>query len=124
MGFHIHTMHPLELTQPLLDHTFPSGENIVKQYIDWLARNGQNYWEFNLLESIDLKRWPAYAKRFVDYSHSRGIMAGLDLSIHMIQQKAFMLTRSFPASFRNSKAQIRRNVDILSTAGWDVWNVE
>ncbi|HYC27186.1 MAG TPA: hypothetical protein VEB42_00200, partial [Chitinophagaceae bacterium] len=30
MGFHIHTMHPLELTQPLLDHTFPNGEEMIK----------------------------------------------------------------------------------------------
>ena len=76
MGFHLHTQHPLELTQPLLDVECEKGLSEVKEYIDWLARNGQNYFEFNLLEGIDHSEWPQYAREFVDYAHKRGILAG------------------------------------------------
>lgn len=123
-GFHLHTMHPLELTEQLLDHTYPNGLEDIKEYIDWLARNQQNYFEFNLLESIKIKEWVPYIKQAVDYMHERGIIAGLDLSLSMKQQKAFALYNSPPKSFRTKKKQIKRNVDLLCEADWDVWSVE
>lgn len=124
MGFHIHAMHPLELTEYLLDENMPNGKEEVKKYIDWLCRNGQNYFEFNLLSSIDLKTWTPYMKDIVDYAHSRGIICGADLSMHMIQQRAFQLYKKFPSSFRKKEAQISRNIDMLMQIPWDVWNVE
>ncbi len=123
-GFHLHTQHPLELTQPLSDVDFPNGLALIKEYIDWLARNQQNYFEFNLLESIDRKRWPAHAKEFVDYCHDRGVIAGVDISLHMVQQKAFMLWKGKPGSFRSKEKQIERNLEWLFQANWDVVNME
>ncbi len=123
-GFHLHTMHPIELTEALLDVNFSNGIQEIKIYIDWLARNQQNYFEFNLLESIDRKKWVSYIKEAVDYGKSRGIIMGVDLSLHMTQQKAFMLYRSFPKSFISKKKQIEKNVNYLSEAGFEVYNVE
>ncbi|MEX2588705.1 MAG: hypothetical protein WD334_00785 [Chitinophagales bacterium] len=123
-GFHLHTMHPLELTEALLDPDFPNAIEQVKEYIDWLARNGQNYFEFNLLKTISKRKWPAHAKQIVDYCHDRGIIAGVDISLHMIQQKAFMLYRNPPFSFRSKKKQIKRNLEWLFQADWDVVNME
>jgi len=123
-GFHLHTMHPIELTEALLDHDFPNGEAMIKEYIDWLARNGQNYFEFNLLNSVDLDKWIPYAKQFVDYGHERGVIMGLDLSLHMIQQKAFMLYKNIPASFKSKEKQVFQNLNVLAKAGWDVYNIE
>ena len=42
-GFHLHTMHPIELTEALLNLNHPNGLNEIKAYIDWLSRNQQNY---------------------------------------------------------------------------------
>lgn len=123
-GFHIHAQHPLELTEALMDCNYPDGVKLIKEYIDWLARNRQNYFEFNLLESIDRKHWPAYAKQFVDYGHERGIIMGVDLSLHMIQQKAFQLYRFPFKSFRTKQNQIRHNINMLCEAPWDAWAVE
>lgn len=124
MGFHLHTMHPIELTEALLDIHFPQGEKRIKEYIDWLARNRQNYMEFNLLESINRKQWPQYAAKWVEYMKDRDIIPGLDLSLHMKQQKAFQLYRLAPQSFRTKKNQIKRQINILSVADWKYWNVE
>jgi len=90
-GFHLHTMHPIELTEALLDPDFPDGLNLIKEYINWLARNGQNYFEFNLLRTVNLEAWVPYAKQFTDYAHQRGIIMGFEISLHMIQQRAFIL---------------------------------
>ena len=75
-GFHLHTQHPLELTEQLHNPDFPNAWQDVKEYIDWLVRNRQNYWEWCLLRTVDMEKWQPHAKRMVDYSHKRGIMAG------------------------------------------------
>jgi len=119
-GFHLHTQHPLELTEQLLDPTVPHALEDVKQYIDWLMRNGQNYFEFCLLNDVDNKLWPAHAKAFVDYAHSRGILASVDLSLHMIQQKSYQLYKS-PV---NEKKQVEKSLKWLLQADWDFLDVE
>jgi hypothetical protein len=123
-GFHLHTMHPIELTEALLNVNYPNGIQEIKTYIDWLARNQQNYFEFNLLESIDRKKWVNYIKEAVDYAKSRGIIMGIDISLHMTQQKAFMLYKNFPASFLSKEKQISKNIEYLAEAGFDVYSVE
>jgi len=119
-GFHLHTQHPLELTEQLLDPKAPNAIADVKQYIDWLVRNGQNYFEFCLLNDVDRTQWPAHAKVFVDYAHSRGILAGADISLHMIQQKTFQLYKG-PI---NQKKQIEKNLQWLLQADWDYLSME
>lgn len=124
IGFHVHAMHPLEITECLLDAKFSGGLACVKEYIDWLARNGQNYFEFNLLESIDRATWLPHAKAITDYAHQKGIFCGADLSLHMLQQKAFQLYKSPPASLKTKEKQLEQNAEWLIQAGFDVWNVE
>lgn len=119
-GFHLHTQHPLELTEQLHDGKIPNALNDIKEYINWLARNGQNYFEFCLLRSIDKKDWIQHAKAITDYVHQRGMMAAVDLSLHMIQQKTFQLY-SQPL---NKKKQIERNLKWLMQANWDFINME
>lgn len=123
-GFHLHTQHPIELTEQLHDGTIADAFTDVKQYIDWLVHNGQTYFEFCLLESIDRKKWIEHAKAIVDYGHQRGLLMGVDLSLHMIQQKTFQLYKNVPQSFRSKKKQIRKNLAWLTQAGWDVFNME
>lgn len=123
-GFHIHSQHPLELTEMLMDEKYPNALSWIKEYIDWLARNQQNYFDFNLLESIRIKKWPNFAAEFVEYGHSRGIIMGVDLSLHMVQQKSFMLYRNFPKSWRPKVNQVRLNTKRLFKADWDVWDME
>jgi hypothetical protein len=124
MGFHLHTQHPLELTQALLNEHFPGGEERVREYIDWLARNRQNYFEFCLLETINRKTWPTYAAKWVNYAKDRGIIPGLDLSLHMKQQVAYKLYRNPHRSFRTKENQIRKRINELTRADWKVFNME
>lgn len=124
IGFHVHAMHPLEITEALLNENTPNGIEEVKTYINWLCRNGQNYFEFNLLRSINLKTWIPYMNTIVEYAHQRGIICGADMSFHMIQQRAFQLYKNFPSSFKSKEKQILNNIELLMQIKWDVWNVE
>jgi hypothetical protein len=123
-GFHLHTMHPLELADPLFNPDLPGALDEVKEYIDWLARNEQNVFDFSLMEGIDRKKWIQHAAAFNEYARSRGILTSVDVSLHMIQQKSFQLYRNPPASFRSKRKQIVRNLNWLTRAGWDIINME
>ncbi|MBS1596387.1 MAG: hypothetical protein JST90_18895 [Bacteroidetes bacterium] len=119
-GFHLHTEHPIELTEQLMDGTQPHALEDVKEYLDWLVRNGQTYFEFCLLNDVDRDVWIKHAKAFVDYGHSRGLIMAADLSLHMIQQKTFQLYGG-PG---NKSKQIEKNLAWLLQADWDVFNME
>ncbi len=119
-GFHLHTQHPLELTEQLHDGKLPHAIDDVKEYINWLVRNGQNYFEFCLLENVDREEWPTHAKAIVNYCHKRGIIAAVDLSLHMIQQKTFQLYKGPMAK----QKQVEKNLNWLMQANWDFINME
>lgn len=119
-GFHLHTQHPIELTEPLLNPNYPNALEEVKTYINWLTRNGQNYFEFCLLNSIDRPLWIKHAQQICHYAHSRGIFIAVDVSLHMIQQKTFQL---YEEPLRK-KQQITQNLQWLMQAPWDFINME
>ncbi|MBI1288970.1 MAG: hypothetical protein GC178_15490 [Flavobacteriales bacterium] len=123
-GFHLHTQHPLELTEQLHNPDLPNAWPDVKEYIDWLVRNRQNYWEWCLLRTVDMDKWQPHAKRMVDYSHQRGLMIGIDVSLHMIQQRTFQLYKGWPKSWRSKEEQLKRSLADLYYAEWDFLNVE
>ena len=123
-GFHLHTQHPLELTEQLHNPDFPNAWVDVKEYIDWLVRNRQNYWEWCLLRTVDMEKWQPHAKRMVDYSHERGLMIGVDISLHMIQQRTFQLYKSWPKNWHSKEEQVKRSLADLFYANWDFLNVE
>ncbi|MDD2850881.1 MAG: hypothetical protein PHY09_03155 [Desulfuromonadaceae bacterium] len=117
-GFHLHSQHPIELTEQLCNPLYPNAFADVKNYIDWLARNGQNTFQFFLLREVDRKTWPEHARRIVDYAHSRGIRCGIQISLSMIQQQAFQaitLLRLYPSY----QQQVDDTLAWLFQAPWD-----
>ncbi len=122
-GFHLHTLHPIELTDQLHDPSRPGAFDDVKAYLDWLARNGQNTFQFFLLRGVNRTTWPAHARRIVAYAHSRGIRCGVEISLAMIQQQAFQaitLLRLYP-SYRS---QVDDTLAWLFQAPWDMVTLE
>ena len=117
-GFHLHTQHPIELTEQLMNPLQPNAFEEVKEYIDWLARNGQNTFQFFLLRGVDRNTWPAHARRIVEYAHRRGIRCGIEISLSMIQQQAFQaitLLRPTPSY----QKQVDHTLAWLFQAPWD-----
>ena len=122
-GFHLHTLHPIELTEQLHNPAFPNAFKDIKTYLDWLARNGQNTFQFFLLREVDRSAWPAHARRIVEYAHQRGIRCGVEISLAMLQQQAFQaitLLRPYPSYNR----QTDETLAWLFQAPWDFITLE
>ncbi len=122
-GFHLHTLHPIELTEQLHNPGWPNAFEDIREYLDWLARNGQNSFQFFLLRGIDRKKWPPHAKRIVDYAHKRGILCGVEISLSMLQQQAFQaitMLRPFPSYTR----QVDSALEWLFIVPWDFITLE
>jgi len=120
-GFHLHTLHPTELTEYL--HTPWKGESLDKidNYLKWLVRNGQNVFQFFLLRSVDIKKWSDYAPEIVEKAHSCGLKAGIMTSFSMIQQNAFQFVTLFK---NNHKRQIDEKLSMLFKADWDFVSID
>jgi hypothetical protein len=123
-GFHLHTMHPLELTEQLHNPLSTNALEDIKEYIDWLARNGQNYFDFSLMRTVNEKLFIRHARQFVEYAHSRGVMVGLELSLHMIQQRVYQMVQFRPWSFTSYKKQIDKELAWVFEAPWDFINLD
>jgi hypothetical protein len=122
-GFHLHTQHPTELTEQLLNPDYPNAFDDVKEYLDWLTRNGQNTFQFFLLREVDRNRWPGHARRIVEYANSRGIRCGVQISLSMIQQQAFQaitLLRFYPSY----QQQVDNTLAWLFQAKWDYMSLD
>lgn len=124
-GYHLHTTHPIELSDYILDESYgEEGIKEIKTYVDWLARNGQNYFEFVLLESVKLKKWIPYFKQIEEYGHERGIILGLNVTLNHIQQKVFTLYKKWPNSWKSKKSQVLKNIELINQIKWDYWIID
>ena len=121
-GFHLHTEHPIELTEPLLNPYLNTGLEEVKTYITWLFRNQQNLFQFYLLRDIHREQWMSMAKEIVTYSHARGIQIGLALGLISLQQRAFQLAK--PLKPKKLLDQVNENIDYLLQADWDFMAID
>jgi hypothetical protein len=121
-GFHIHTLHPVELTEQIQNEDYPHAMEDIREYLDWLARNQQNLFQFFLLRDVDRSRWISHAKAFTDYARSRGILVGVEVSLSMLQQKAFQLVKLLrPRPYRR---QVDASLAWLMAVPWDFITVD
>lgn len=116
-GFHLHTMHPIELTEQLFNPNVPFGIDDVKEYIDWLVRNGQNTFQFWVLRTADRERWTKYASIYIRYAKNRGLKTGAVISLSTLQQKAFQTINLL--KFKGYKSQIDENLEWLMRVPFD-----
>jgi len=122
-GFHLHTMHPMELTEQI--HSKMEGTALadVKEYIDWLVRSGQNTFQFWLLRTVNKNTWPEYAEKYVSYAQKRGLYAGVVVSLSTLQQKAFQMVNLLkPLS--PYKKQIDENLKWLMQVPFDFVSID
>jgi hypothetical protein len=122
-GFHLHTLHPIELAEQLNNPAMPNALDDVKEYIDWLARNQQNVMQFYLLREVDRRAWIRHAGEIVAYAHRRGVRAGVQISLAMLQQQAFQaITLGQP--YPSYKRQIDATLAWLFQVPWDFLTLE
>ncbi len=132
---HVHTQHPLELTDllqgwgpagPSDGAGFQAGLPRWDTYLDWLLANRQNGVEWFLLYADG---WSAFAdssdrqarlKTLVDHVHAVGLQAGLDVPIVFGQQHAWRLLRNQqPSNEPAELAELDGRIDWVLGAGFD-----
>ncbi len=119
-GFHVHTMHPIELMDSLLvasDDHFAEAE----RYLDWLVANRQNYFQWVLQDTLDIDTFLRHASRIVDAAHQRGLRVGIDAPFQFNQQNAWVL---IPDAKSPAEPQITARIAKLMEVPWDVIHVE
>lgn len=136
--WHIHTQHPLELTD-LLNGFGPAGpadasgwEAMLPEWerlLEWLLANRQNRVEWALLWAASWQEFgdgplrKARLARLVQLAHDYGIAVGVDVPLALEQQHAFRLVRTQGAE-ADERAQIRTNVQWLLDVGFDFLSTE
>ena len=121
-GFHLHTLHPVELTEQF-HRPGPDSLADVKEYVDWLVRNQQNTMQFYLLRGIEREGWIRHARQIVEYAHSRGVLTGVEISLSMVQQQAFQAVKLL-LPYPSYRRQIDQTLAWLFQAPWDFVTVE
>jgi len=119
-GFHIHTMHPLPHTEFLMRDS-PEHLTWAQHYIDWLVRNQQNYFQWELLRTVDFDATLDHFRAIVDYAHQRRVEVGIVVTWVFAQQKAWRLV---PDMHAEGQAELEANLDRLMQVPWDHINLE
>lgn len=139
-AIHLHTQHPLELTELLQGWGVTGPEDASgfeamlpewDRYLEWLLANRQTEVEWFLLYADDWKTFAdgpvrqARLKRLVDRAHEFGIKVGLDVPIVFGQQHAFRLLRNQNANNEAAElAEIDARIDWVLSCGFDFLGTE
>jgi hypothetical protein len=137
-GVHLHTMHPLELTQ-MLEGFGPGGADDDTgwsarlpewdSFLEWMLANRQNRVEWALLWASD---WADFADgtvrqqrlaTLVQHAHAYGISVGADAPLALEQQHGYRLVRT-TGDLTSEKQQIDQHLDWIFGAGFDFLSTE
>lgn len=121
-GYQQHTLHPIEMMYAVY---YPSAEHekYLKNYILWLARNGQNFLTFPLLENIEprWKTWASYMKKITAYAKDRGVKMGPAVQIVPGMQKNAYF---FLMGEKDWKEKVRKKLKLYFTIPWDFVTID
>lgn len=135
---HLHTMHPLELTNLLNgwgkgswkdEKGWKSQLKHWRVYMQWLLANKQNSVQWVMLEKL---QWAQFAlsknrqdriKQIVNIAHEYGIYVGIDAAIALEQQNAFRLIHKF-GNRKTELEDMHTRIDYLMETGIDYLSTE
>ena len=132
-GFHLHTMHPIELTH-VLNAWGPNGPHdeagwlgLISEwelYLEWSLAHRQNTVQWALLaDKIEIEFNDSTLRQerlrdLVERAHSYGILVGIDVGVVLEQQNTWRIIRELGDS-HHEKKQIRERVGWLMQTGID-----
>lgn len=92
-GFHLHTLHPNEWVHGF----FMYKPRIAEDTVRWIARNGQNLIDMNLVRSVPFEELRDQIAPAYRLANQFGIYTGVSLGLAFTQQKSYKLINLWQA---------------------------
>ncbi|MEN6519619.1 MAG: hypothetical protein ABFD46_00500 [Armatimonadota bacterium] len=120
-GIQHHTLHHIPATKFLMND--PTDVNLKRayNYVDWLAKNRQNYLYWWWIEPIKMRGRVDYVNKIVKYAHKRGVKVGIVVGMPFDQQQSYNLMRGKGCYFKKDvwKGYLYKGVDEVAALGVD-----
>ena len=120
-GIQQHTLHAIPATKFLLENTTQKDLNRACRYVDWLARNRQNYLFWWWVERVKPQDRIDYVQKIVKHAHDRGVKVGMVVGMPFNQQNSYNLLRGTACHSETAqwKAHLHQGVDEMAALGVD-----
>lgn len=120
-GIQQHTLHPIPATKFLMENQSPKDLRRAYRYVDWLARNRQNYLFWWWVERVKPGDRTPYVRKIVDYAHQRGVNVGMVVGMPFNQQNSYNLMRGTACHSDKEKwtGFLKQGVDEMAAMGVD-----
>ncbi len=120
-GIQQHTLHAIPPTRFLLETTSDKDMQRALRYVDWLARNRQNYLFWWWVERVKPQDRVDYVQKIVKYAHDRGVKVGMVVGMPFDQQNSYNLLRGVACHSETEKwtAYLHQGVDEMAALGVD-----
>lgn len=120
-GIQQHTLHPIPATRFLLETTSDRDMQRALRYVDWLAKNRQNYLFWWWVERVKPQERVDYVQKIVKYAHERGVKIGMVVGMPFNQQNSYNLLRGTACHSDTAQwtAHLHQGVDEMAALGVD-----
>lgn len=120
-GIQQHTLHPIPATKFLMETTSDKDLERSYRYVDWLARNRQNYLFWWWVERVKPQERTDYVQKIVKYAHDRGVKVGMVVGMPFDQQNSYNLMRGTSCHSETAQwtASLHQGVDEMAALGMD-----
>ena len=120
-GIQQHTLHAIPATKFLLENQTEKDLQRAYRYVDWLARNRQNYLFWWWVERVRPQDRTPYVRKIVDYAHNRGVNVGMVVGMPFNQQNSYNLMRGTACHSETKKwtGYLKQGVDEMAALGMD-----
>jgi len=120
-GIQQHTLHYIPATKFLMNEPTDANLKRAYNYVDWLAKNRQNYLFWWWIEPIKMSERVDYVNKIVKYAHDRGVKVGMVVGMPFDQQQSYNLMRGKGCYFQKDvwKNYLYKGVDEVAALGVD-----
>lgn len=120
-GIQQHTLHPIEYTYILMADPTEQNLQYAYRYVEWLAKNRQNYLFWWWVDLYDVAARREYVGKIIQHAHDRGVKVGLVVGMPFHQQHSYNLLKrdACHSDVATWTLGLREGIDEIASLGID-----
>lgn len=120
-GIQQHTLHPIEYTYILMADPTEQNLQYAYRYVEWLAKNRQNYLFWWWVDLYDVAARREYVGKIIRHAHERGVKVGLVVGMPFHQQHSYNLLKrdACHSDVATWTAGLHEGIDEIASLGID-----